>query len=116
MTQDPVFSPNELVNRLVEIFPAFADEWDEGEGLGYGKATFTYHTVFLTFGPLCYRYLAEASAKEIEDFCTLINDAVESGGSLENAVSTCFLEHASQLGVRKLIKRHLSATAKIELR
>jgi hypothetical protein len=41
---------------------------------------------------------------------------VAAGGEKENAISTCLLEHASQVKVRNIIRPHLSAAAKEELR
>jgi hypothetical protein len=38
------------------------------------------------------------------------------GAEKENAISTCLLEHASQVKVRNIIHPHLSAAAKEELR
>jgi hypothetical protein len=49
-------------------------------------------------------------------FCTLINGCVSAGGDMENAVCTCLLEHASQVGIAKTIRPHLSEAAKAEMR
>jgi len=108
-------SPRELVNQLIDILPALAKEWNEGEVFSANREC-TYHVVFLSFGPKSLRLLDAATTKQIKEFCVLINYAVEKGGELENAVSTCFLEHASQIGVRKMLKPYLSAKAKGELR
>ena len=109
-------TPVELVDELSNIFPQFADEWDGGEGYGYQHPSFSYHSVFLTFTPLSQAVLSAADLNQLRSFCHLVNYLVERGGDLENAVSTCFLEHASQVGVRKLIKPYLSAEAKAEWR
>jgi len=114
MTNKTINSPRELVNHLINIFPAFVQEWDEGEGFGV-KGHYTYHVVFLTFGSESRTLLNKATTNQIEEFCALINYAVKKGGELENAVSTCFLEHATQLGVLNMIKRCLSVKAKGEL-
>jgi len=108
-------TPKDLVAALIELFPRFRDEWDEGEGYG-GVGQFNFHTVFMELAPVCSGYLAEATPRTVEAFCALINAFVASGGDMGNAVSTCLLEHASQIGIAKTIKSHLSQAAKAELR
>ncbi len=115
MPTKTVNSPPELVKRLIEIFPAFAGDWDQGEGFGYSKGEYSYHSVFLTLGPKSLKLLSEATRKQMQEFCALIDYSVERGSDLENAASTCFLEHASQLGVRKLIQPFLSRKAEGQL-
>jgi len=110
-----VRTPQDLVVALISLFPRFREEWDEGEGHG-GIGEYNCHTVFMELAPVCAGYLAEASPQTVEAFCILINDFVAAGGDMENAVSTCLLEHASQVGIRKAIKPHLSPAAKAELR
>ena len=107
--------PQDLVAAPIDLFPKFQDEWDEGEAYG-GIGQYSFHTVFMELAPVCSGYLAEASSRTVETFCTLINRFVASGGDMENAVSTCLLEHASQVGIAKTIKSHLSQAAKAELR
>jgi hypothetical protein len=46
----------------------------------------------------------------------MINAMVEAGGERENAISTCLLEHASQVKLRAIIRPYLSEAAKRELR
>jgi len=108
-------SPQQLVDQLIKIFPEFSNDWDEGESYGY-KGNYTYHCVFLEFTPVSHMIFSRATNDQITDFCKLINRIVEMGGDIENAVSTCFLEHASQVGVRKIIAPYLSTEAKEELR
>ena len=108
-------TPKDLVAALIDLFPGFRDEWDEGEGYG-GIGQYNFHTVFMELAPFCSGYLAEASPRTVEAFCTLINNFVASGGDMENAVSTCLLEHSSQVGIAKTIRPHLSQAAKTELR
>jgi hypothetical protein len=108
-------TPRELVDQLISIFPEFLEEWDEGESFG-GIGVYNYHTVLIEFAPISYRMLNGGTPNQIKKFCDLINHMVEMGGDQENAVSTCFLEHASQIGVRKIIKPYLSKEAEQELR
>ena len=46
----------------------------------------------------------------------LINEAVDAGGDLENAVSTGFLEHLHQIEATKYLLPYLTERAKQELR
>lgn len=111
MSKKTITTPQELVASLIDIFPSFEQKWDNGESFGY-DGDYSFHSVFLFFGPMCYKLLSEGTAKQQDRFCTLLNLCVAQGGKIENAVSTCFLEAASQLGFRKIIKPHLSPEAK----
>ena len=103
-----------LIEDLAALFPQFEQEWREDtDGDTWDH---TLHSVWMSFAPLCQNYLEAAPNKTRDQFCQLVNEQVAAGGGYENAVSTCLLEHASQLGVRKLIQSHLSEDAKRELR
>jgi hypothetical protein len=108
-------TPKDLVIALIDLFPGFRNDWDEGESFG-GIGQYNFHTVFMEIAPVCSDYLAMASPRKVEAFCAIINSFVASGGDMENAVSTCLLEHASQVGIAKTIKPHLSQVARAELR
>jgi hypothetical protein len=108
-------SPRQVVDQLIRIFPAFLNEWDEGESYGF-KGKYNYHCVFQEFTPVSHMLFNKATTSQIKEFCELINSLIEIGGVCENAVSTCFLEHASQVGVSKIIAPYLSKEAKKELR
>ncbi len=49
-------------------------------------------------------------------FGAIVNAEIAAGSERNNAVSTCLLEHASQVSVKKLISPLLSAAARKELR
>jgi hypothetical protein len=115
MPKKEINSARDLVKELIRIFPTFLQEWDEGRSFGY-DGDYKLHTVFLTFGPKSLELLEKGKPKQLEEFCALVNFLVEKGGDFENAVSTCFLEHATQLGVRDLIKPFLSPEAEREIR
>ncbi len=112
----PIEQPRELVDRLLTLFPGFSEEWDEGEGFGYENEEYSFHSIMLTFGPLSATFLKASGRRTIQAFGELLNRSVENGGDLENAVSTCLLEHASQLGISRIIKPYLSPKARAELR
>jgi hypothetical protein len=50
--------------------------------------------------------------KQLERFCAWVNAAVAVGGEMENAVSTCFLEHARQVKINRVLAPYLSREAK----
>jgi len=109
-------SPAELFAELVKIFPAFCDQWDGGEAFGYENGGFSYHSIMLTFGPRSKKLFAQASPDQLKRLCAFIDSAVAQGGAIENAVSTCFLEHATQIGIRSYIRPYLSPKARCNLR
>ena len=106
-------SASELARELTAIVPAFAERWDEGKSSGYPDGNHTYHTVFLALSTLD---LTHSTTKQIKAICVIINDFISRGGDYENAASTCFLEHASQIRVMNIIKPYLSDAARTELR
>jgi len=109
-------SPIQLVSELKDLFPGFGARWDDGRSFGYAGEAYSYHSIMLTFGPISSKLFAEASPDQLMAFCRLLNEAVAQGGKFENAVSTCFLEHASQMGVRAYIRPYLSQKARCKLR
>jgi len=94
----------------------FLQFWDEGKSFDYHHGDYKFHTVFLTFGPRSHELPKKVGSSQKREFCTIINLLVSKGGDFENAVSTCFLEHASQLAVREFIEPYLSKEAKREVR
>ena len=102
-------SPVSLAATLTKMFPAFANELE-------GEEITSYHQVIQRLAPMVSGYLQSAPKKTVQRFCEVVNEMVAAGGERENAVSTCLLEHASQVKVRKIISSHLSAAAKQQLR
>ena len=107
MTQIP--SPAGLAETLTKLFPQFAAELDEED-------LTSYHLIIQSLAPVVTGYLERAPTSTLERFCELVNALVAEGGERANAISTCLLEHASQLKLRKLIRPYLSAVARQELR
>ena len=104
-------TPQALAAALTSLFPSFANEVDT-ENAGSSS----YHAVWLDFSSVSHELLSSASKQSLKSFCVIINTLVDAGGHSESAVSTCFLEHASQIGVRRILLPHLSVLAKRQLR
>jgi hypothetical protein len=102
-------TPVSLAATLTEMFPAFALELED-------ESVTSYHQVIQRLTPMITRYLQEAPKQTVEAFCVLVNEMVAAGGDIENAISTCLLEHASQVKVGNIIRPYLNAAAKQELR
>jgi len=109
--------PEDLKNKLIVLFPSFEEEMKKDDEIDYGyEETLTYHHIWITFAPMAHEYLIESTNKIQKAFCDIINNMVSEGGVKENAVSTCLLEHATQINIKKMIKPYLSSEAKNELR
>ena len=102
-------SPSALAEQLVRLFPPFAAELESED-------VERYHQVIQRLAPVLAGYLQGSTQRTIETFCELVNAMVDAGGDRENAISTCLLEHASQVQVRKILSPHLASPAKRELR
>jgi hypothetical protein len=89
------------------MFPDFERQCDEAE---------SYHQVVMELSPCITRYLEESTDRSVKEFGALVDRMVEAGGTQQNAIETCLLEHASQVGCAKLLKPHLGPAARKELR
>ena len=104
-----VNSPSALAHRLIEFFPDFAAELE-------GQEIENYHQVIRFLAPRITGYLEDVPGGTLKQFCDLVNLMADAGGEKENAISTCLLEHASQLRLRKILRPYLGAAARRELR
>jgi hypothetical protein len=104
-----VDSPLALTEQLFGLFPAFAAELE-------GEEIENYHQVIQRLAPVVAGYLQASPERTVKKFCEIVNSMADAGGERENAISTCLLEHASQVQVRKIIRPHLGVAAKRELR
>jgi hypothetical protein len=91
------------------MFPAFAAELKDEE-------VSSYHQVVQRLAPVVSGYLQGAPKQTVQRFCEVVNAMVAAGSEKENAISTCLLEHASQVKLKDIIRPYLSAAAKEELR
>lgn len=101
-------TPEQLRTALVSLFPTFEAEIDEDTS--YGREI-TFHTLMLDFTPFFGRNIKAFSEKQMRGLAELIHLAIKIPGPLENAMSTCFLEHTKQIRVN----RELNA-ARVEAR
>jgi hypothetical protein len=102
-------SPQELASALSAIFPAFEfGEVDPSDA--YGLPTF--HAVMIDFTTFFGRVSRGCSQKQLRFFAALLNEAVRQTGPLENAISTCFLEHLRQIRAERVLRPFLAPEAK----
>lgn len=99
----------ELYAALEAIFPEFGSEdlLDDLKTSDYGL-----HTVMHRFTEHFGAEGSTASERQLQALGGLINEAVAVDDQLENAVSTCMLEHFRQIKVYKILSPYLSRTAK----
>ena len=103
----------EVEKVLVSIFPTYAEllkqdkedqEWE-----------YSMHSLFRDFIHYFSENIKEMDSKQLKKMANFINEAVEIDDDLENAISTCFLEHLYQVNAVKQIKPMLSKLAKGKL-
>jgi len=109
MTITNLDSPSHLADALIGLFPAFAGDL-------HGEEITTYHEVLQRLVRRIAEFLHSSSERTVKEFSALVNSMFSNGGDQENAVSTCLLEHASQIGIRKMIRSHLSNEVRREVR
>lgn len=111
MTTLPRTAP-ELESTLVGMFPTFAAELTSDADASPELGERSLHSVFSDFAPYFSRNVGSFSEKQFERFGQFLNAALQTSGQLENAVSTCFLEHANQLNVSKQLRAALRMAAR----
>ena len=104
-----IADPASLARSLADMFPGFATEFDDDD-------LQTFHSVLMWLSPVIAGYLQTSDVRTKMRFCEVVDGLMEAGGEAENAVATCLLEHASQIGIYKFCKQHLGPAAKAELR
>ena len=103
-------TPAELLDAIGEVFPRLRAEFEDDE------QPESFHTVVLRLTPVVTHLLETANERERERFGAIVNEMVRLGGDHENAISTCLLEHASQVQCKRLMAPHLSKEALRNLR
>jgi hypothetical protein len=102
-------SPRGLAVALSSIFPTFevgkTDPYDP-----YGAPTF--HSIMIDFTTFFGRASRSCSQKQLRSFGALVNQAVRQSGPLENAISTCFLEHLRQIRAERVLRPFLAPAGK----
>jgi len=105
MKNNKMKSAEETKTWLIKVFPSFEQEWDNDE------KCHSLHQVFQRFTPFFGSHAQSVSDKQLIALGDFINRAVEDS-TLENAASTCFLEHLKQIDSTKVLRPYLSKTAK----
>jgi hypothetical protein len=105
-----------LRDRLIHIFPDFVDHCPLDQ-LRDEMNPAPLHFVMRCFTEHFGARAALSSQKQLKDLGALVNDAVANHDDvIENAVSTCFLEHLQQVRGYKPLVPFLSTTAKRKTR
>ncbi|HEU4460711.1 MAG TPA: hypothetical protein VFR90_16445 [Methylibium sp.] len=102
-------SSKELNDALVGIFPAFSGGFEElASSVTYEKEEISFHALMREFTYFFGKGIDSFSEKQLEELGDLLVRATRSKGPLENAIDTCFLEHAKKIKVNRKLARWLS--------
>lgn len=82
--------PDQLLERVLGIYPEFAASHEQ-----------SVHSIYMSLLP--FAHSAPLVGKQLKRLAVLLNDSVSAGGVIENAVSTCFLEHLGPSPLRKAL-------------
>jgi hypothetical protein len=106
-------SPVQALEFLFALFPTFEQQWraDEAE-CGPSPDELNYHRIMFEFIQYFGSVRQSLTENQLKQFGAWVNIAVSEEGPLENAVSTCFLEHMHQVKVNRLLAPYLSSVAK----
>ena len=107
--------PLDTLRKLCGLFPDFESWWTEEEtedGLVDGvHCDLTHHHVMMEFLGFFAKHHRSFTEKQLRSFAEWVNRAVAVDGDLENAVSTCFLEHTHQMRINRVLAPYLSRVA-----
>ena len=110
--------PQETLRQLCAIFPAFEASWADEEappedGLVEGVYyEWSHHAVLHNFLEYFAMNHESFTANQLRALSEWVNRAVSVDDDMENAVTTCFLEHARQVGIDRVLRPFLSSKAK----
>src|SRR5271169_35478 len=98
-------TPADLLAALIAIFPSFAEDWDAETAVshGYWDDAPTFQRIVMTFCEYFGVAAPKATPQQLFATAKVVNDAVETGGDLEIAVSTGLLEHLHQIEATKYL-------------
>ncbi len=100
-------SPEQLPEEFFAIFPEY-----RAEHRPIHDDAPTYHSVHMAFTPFFGGRSASFSERQLRSFGELVSTAVAAGGSLENAISTCLLEHLHQIRALRVLRPYLTERAR----
>jgi hypothetical protein len=113
--------PQETLRQLCELFPDFERCWKNEEapppedGLVDGVFyQWTHHRVMQEFLMYFSNNHSSFTERQLRRFGDWVSKAVSVDSDLENAVSTCFLEHMRQLKINRVLAPYLSPVAKVK--
>jgi hypothetical protein len=108
--------PRDTLRQLWELFPDFEDWWKEEETedvlVDGVHCELTHHRVMMEFLGFFAKHHKSFTEKQLRSFGDWVNRVVSRNDDLENAVSTCFLEHSHQVRIDRILAPYLSRQAK----
>jgi hypothetical protein len=106
--------PQELVNRLVVLFPEFQAHWDSpGNCFRHDDGSFTLHGVFAEFTTFFAERYASLPSERVADLGAFVSECMESADeNLGNAAGTCFVENIAGDECDRELARHLTGEAR----
>jgi len=104
--------PQELLEALVEIVPAFAAEWSAPSVFVCADGAYTLHGVFAAFSHFFRGAQGVLSERQIQRVGELVSSAMrEPHSALDNAAATCFLENIAEDPAALRIRPYLDGAA-----
>jgi hypothetical protein len=108
--------PLDALRELCSIFPEFERWWNEEEAedslVDGVHLELTNHRVLMEFLGYFAKRHGSFTEQQWRSFGAWVNEAVGVDDDLENAVSTCFLEHCRALRLNRILAPYLSPQAK----
>jgi hypothetical protein len=107
-------TPQELLNRLVALFPDFRAYWDDpGNCFRDDDGSFTLHGVFAEFTSFYRERHASFPPDRVAALGAFVSECMASADAdLDNAAATCFVENIAGEECDRELARHLTGEAR----
>lgn len=97
-----------LLAILTAIYPSFQPLAEDDPFLEAAGDGLAYHAVMREFAVFFGREAITSTPDQLQRLTALLVQGCEAGGKLENAISTCLMEHTRQLGVERTLRPWLA--------
>src|SRR5262249_34064483 len=99
----------DVLDRLIQLFPAFAAYWDsEGDIYRDKDGSFAVCGVFLVFTGFVREHYQGFNPSVVDLLATYLDHLMrESDGTIAEAVATCFLENVTDEPFSQNLRSHL---------
>src|SRR4051812_39027792 len=104
--------PDDVLRRLVAIFPAFGPYWDRDDLFREADGSFTFCGVFAVFSSFVRESAERLPAASLGELGQFLDECMrEPGNELDTSTATCFLENIQGEPADRILREFLNGNA-----